>query len=180
MASSYRLVKHGPELWTREKAREIRDQVERQLEKLPAGETLELDGKGVKVFDFSFANELFGRLMHDLPLMKPRRFVIVQHLEPYARENLDKALESLGLAIAERKNNRLSLLGKRGPKDEETFRMIAAAKAPVTAGVLAEKLDTNVTAMNERLAKLVRLGLVHREKRASEAGREQYEYSAPR
>lgn len=178
--TTYLLAQHGPELWTREEARKIRAQVERQLDRLPAGATLVLDAKGVKVFDFSFANELFGRLVHDLHLARPPRFIVVEHMEPYARENLEKALESLGLAIVERRGGKLSLLGKKGPADEETFREIARARKPMTATALSEKMGTNLTAMNERLAKLARLGLVHRDKVASQAGREQYEYSAPR
>lgn len=178
MEVRYQLGQHGEALWTRENARKIRSQVEQQLNKIPGGATLLLDAKGVRVFDFSFANELFGRLVHDLPLVRPQRFLVVTRLEPYARENLEKALESLALTIVERRGGKLLLLGKKGQADDETFQMIAQARSPLTAAALAKRLRTNLTAMNERLAKLTRLGLVHREKVASRAGREQYEYSA--
>jgi hypothetical protein len=40
-------------------------------------------------------------------------------------------LESLGLAIIERKGRKLHLLGKVHPADQETFEAIVRAKGPV-------------------------------------------------
>jgi predicted transcriptional regulator len=66
-------------------------------------------------------------------------------------------------------------LGKVHPADEETFAELVLAGA-VSAGALSKTLDVNLTAMNERLAKLTGLGLVRREKGSSATGREQYVY----
>ncbi len=180
MEIRYKLNKEGSsELWTRKPARKMRLEVEEILPGLAPGDALVLDAKGVRVFDFSFANELFGRLAHDLPTLMPGRFIIVTNLSMYARENLHRALDSLGLVMVERRAGQLSLLGKAGVTDAKTFQAIAKEAKPVTAAALAGSMRTNPTAMNERLTKLTRLGLVSREKGASKVGREQYEYTTP-
>lgn len=175
-----RLRKYGPRLWTREKAKSIRADAELRLEALPALSTLVIDGADVEVFDFSFANELFGRLILSLPTLEPARFIVVEHLEPYARENLDKALLLLNLAIVERRNGRANLLGKVGSADVKTFANLVASRGPATAVQLAERLETSLTAMNERLAKLTKLGVVTRVRAEEPSGREPYAYVAAR
>jgi predicted transcriptional regulator len=177
MESTFTLNKYGAQLWTREKAKAIRQDAEKALDDLNASDVLVIDLKGVEVFDFSFANELFCRLALNLPRDYPGRFVTVENLTGYAEENLQKALEAVGVAMIKRKGQTLSLLGKIHPADESTFSAIRKHKKQVTAVDLAEKLQVNLTAMNERLSKLTSMGLVRREKVASPAGREQYVYS---
>ena len=75
-----------------------------------------------------------------------------------------------------RKGKRLELIGKVHPSDLETFAAIVKVKAPATAAALEDQLEVNLTAMNERLSKLVGLGVIRRRKAVSPAGREQYEY----
>jgi hypothetical protein len=177
MDERFKLGEYGAQLWTREKARQIRDDLTKELEALSAGDVLTIDVKGVEVFDYSFANELFGKTLLGLPHEFPGRFVIVENLTNYTRENLSKALEGMGLAMIEKKEKELSLLGKVNPIDQQTFFAIARAKKPVTASELKEELNINVNAVNERLSKLTSLGLARRQSSVSAAGREQYEYS---
>lgn len=179
MERRFLLRKEGSQLWTREKAKHMNKSIASALEEMEAGDVLVIDAKGVKVFDYSFANELFGKTILRIPDEYPGRFVIVEDLTTYTRENLVKALESMNLAMIERKNTALKLIGKVHPADEQTFRTIVRAGKPVTAAILSETLGVNLTAMNERLSKLVNLGLVRRQKSTSQAGREQYEYSGP-
>ena len=177
MEKIFSLGKFGEHLWTRETARKIRDELDCAFGELEPGNAMVIDLKDVQVFDYSFANELFGKSILNLSTEHPGCFLIVEHVGTYPRENLAKALESLGLAIIERKGGRLRLLGKVHPADAETFEAIVNAKRPVVAAVLTRQLNVNLTAMNERLAKLTKLGLVRRERGTSSAGREQYEYS---
>jgi DNA-binding HxlR family transcriptional regulator len=167
---------HGKHLWTRELAKQIRTTVQQNLDALKAGDVLVLDLSGVEVFDYSFANELFGKTLLSLSSEFPGRFIVVENLTDYTRENLSKALESLGLAIIVRKKLKLELLGKAHPSDVETFGALVAANEPISAVELSKRLSVNLTAMNERLTKLGAMGLVRREKSASVAGREQYTY----
>jgi hypothetical protein len=138
---------------------------------------LVVDATQVEVFDFSFANELFGKTALSLPVEHPGRFVVVAGLTEYTRLNLNEALKSLGLVMIERHGKSHRLLGKVHPADEETFMAVVKAKSPVNATELGQKLGVALTAMNERLTKLARLGLMRRQCAKSAAGREQYEYS---
>lgn len=176
MDKAYALNQDGTHLWTRELARAIRARIEDLLDTLAPGDVLVLDMKAVEVFDFSFANELFGKLLLSLSQQYVGKFIIFEHLTDYTRENLVKALESLSLVAIERKGRKLTILGKAHPVDQETFEAIVQAKGAVTAAELKEKLAVNLNAMNERLTKLTSLGLIRRDKGVSRAGREQYEY----
>ncbi len=171
-----RLKLQGPHLWTREEAKKIRAEVTSILDSLTVGDTLVVDLSKVKVFDYSFANELFGKTMLSLSHEHPGRFMIVENLTEYTRENLGKALEGLNLAMIEREGSKLRLIGKVHPADKETFDALAHSTEPVSAGALSKELGLNLTAMNERLSKLTTLGLIRRDKGSSAAGREQYEY----
>lgn len=175
----YRLAlkKYGSQLWTRERAREARVELTKFLETAESGETVVIDTKGVEVFDYSYANELFGKTLLSLPHEYSGRFLVVENLTTYTRENLSKALEALNLAMIERKGKQLELIGKAHLADRETFDAIVKVKDPVSATTLKDQLSINLTAMNERLSKLTGLGLIRREKGASAAGREQYLYS---
>ncbi|OQZ05372.1 MAG: hypothetical protein B6D36_10495 [Planctomycetes bacterium UTPLA1] len=171
------LGEKGSQLWTRDLAKEIRVGVDAAFEALPEGGVIVIDAADVEVFDFSFANELFGKTLLRLSSEYQGRFVVVTGLKEYTRVNLNEALKSLGLTMIERKGKSLLLIGKVHPTDLETFRAVASAKGPVSATALGEKLEVALTAMNERLTKLAKLGLVRRRPAVSAAGREQYEYT---
>lgn len=175
----FALGDHGPHLWTRELAKDLRKSLLEVLDATEPGETIVIDLKGVEVFDYSFANEFFGKTLLSLQGEYPGRCIIVENLKEYTRENLSKALESLSLAMIERRGGKVEILGKIHPAYKDTFAAIARAGHPVTASELGDKLKLNITAMNERLTKLKELALVHRGEGTSKAGRQQYEYSAP-
>ena len=170
---------YGEHLWTRDTGRHARQDLEKQLEALEPGNTLVIDLAGVQVFDYSFASEFFGKVLLALPREFPDRFLIVENLTDYTHENLVQALEGLGLAMVERKKGKLNLIGKVHSADVETFRAIEHSKIPVTSNHLKERLEINLTAVNERLAKLAGMGLIRRSRITSPAGREQYQYSIP-
>ena len=157
-------------------ARPIRSRLSDVLERLRAGDVLVIDAAGVDVFDFSFAAELFGKTLSTVGVEFPGRFVIVEGLTECTRENLIHALEGLSLLMIERQEDGLKLLGKVHPADEATFAGILEAGEAVSASSLSRQLEVNLTAMNERLAKLSSLGIVRRERSSSASGREQYVY----
>lgn len=176
MEKKFTLKEFGPQLWTREKARPIRSRLGDALDSLKPGDVLVIDASGVEVFDFSFAAELFGKTLSTLGAEYPGRFLIVEGLTDCTRENLTQALEGSNALMIERSGGKLKLLGKVHPADEATFRGILKAGEAVSAGTLSQKLEVNLTAMNERLSKLGSLGIVRREKSSSASGREQYVY----
>lgn len=176
MQSRFEVGKGKEHLWTRQLGAEIRVELERILAQLEPGDVVVLDLKGVQVFDYSFAAELFGKILLSVPREYPGRFVVFEHLTEYTRENLEKALETLGLVAIERDDGRLGLIGKVHPADRDTFRALVDAGEALTAAELTELLHVNVTAMNERLSKLSALGVMRRQPSVSAKGREQYRY----
>jgi len=72
------------------------------------------------------------------------------------------------------------LIGKAHPADVETFNALSQLRRPTTAAALADMFRVNLTAMHERLNKLVEAGVMRREASTSAAGRVQYLYSVPR
>lgn len=167
-------------LWVRERAKELRKDIEKELEALSPGDTLIIDLDGIEVFDYSFANELFGKTILSMSKEYANRFFIVENLNDYTRENLDKALDTLNLIMIERKDNHLQLIGKVHPADRQTFSLIEESSKPLTAIELKDKLGINLTAVNERLNKLTEMALVRRETSVSQAGRQQYTYMGPK
>jgi hypothetical protein len=175
MEKQFNLRQYGSHLWMREKGRQIRMRLAGILENLEVGDVLVINSRGVDVFDFSFADELFGKTLRAFGTQYPGRFVIVENLTDSTSENLVKALESLNLMVIERIKGKLGLLGKVHPADQETFAEVVRSGG-ISAAALSKKLNVNATAMNERLAKLTNLGLVRREKGSSASGREQFVY----
>ena len=161
-------------------AAEPRKELNELLDGSGPGGVVVVDLNGVEAFDFSFANEFFGKTVLSLPKEHPERFLVVENLTEYIRENLEETMEGLKTAVLERKGRELVLLGKIHPAYQETFRLISGTQESVTAGEVSEKMQINVTAANERLAKLAGMGLIRREKGTSESGRELFLYSTVR
>jgi hypothetical protein len=169
-----RLSLPGPTLWTRPEGARLRPHAEELLATLNPGDALIIDLKGIEAFDFSFANEYFGKLILRLQ-EHPGRFLLLEHANTYVEENLTHALESLGLLILHRKGRTLRLLGKAHAADQQTLDAFAKRRS-ITAADLAATLQLNTTAANERLKKFTTLGILRRERTSSDAGREQYTY----
>lgn len=165
------------QLWTRELAKRIRVELNKLLDETTLGDVVIIDAEGIEVFDYSFANELFGKSLLSMPNEYPERFLIVEHLSLYTKENLDKALEGMNLAMIERNGKKIALIGKLHQAYVDTLMSIFNAKEPVSANQVKDELNINLTAANERLSKLVSLGLLRRQKGTSSAGREQFLYS---
>src|SRR5579863_1676035 len=163
MIHNFPLHKYGRQLWTRDLARKVRAELHKILEKADEGDAVVLNLKDVEVFDFSFANELFGKTLFSLPAEFPGRFVLFEHLTPYTRENLINALEGMKLMAISRKGGTYELIGKAHPADVETFNALSQLRQPSTAANLADMFRVNLTAMHERLNKLVEAGVVRRE-----------------
>lgn len=173
MEKTYSL--QDPFYWTRERAVPIRKEILGLMDALGAGDVLALDTRNVQAFDFSFAAELFeGLIKHTR--MGDGHFLAVDGLTEYNRENLHRALESLDVCVIARHDGVVELLGKVNVVDAETFAVVAKHPGPITAAALQERLGVSLNATNERLKKLLGLGLIRRTSARSAAGREQFLY----
>ena len=61
MEDTFLLSPYGKQLWTRQTAQGVRADLYAALARLASGDTLVINVRGVEVFDFSFANEFFGK-----------------------------------------------------------------------------------------------------------------------
>ena len=184
MEKRFNLGRFGKHLWLRDRAREVKPHLLKLFEDLEIGGVVVVDIDGVEAIDQSFPNELFVTTLQKLTIDYPGRFLIFENVSDYMREQLQTAFDRppLGIAVAaieRRKDGSLHLFGKFHPADEETFAAILKAGGSATASELTEQLGVNLTAMNERLTKLTKLGIIRRDKATSQAGREQYQYWAP-
>lgn len=156
---------------------EPRRELNNLLSEIGPGDVVVVDLKGVETFDFSFANEFFGKTALSLSKEHPDRFLVVENLTEYTRENLNETLEGLKTAMIERRDGEVAILGKIHPAYLETFHLIVGSEEPITAGEVSEYMQINITAANERLTKLLGIGLIRREKGISDSGRELFRYS---
>jgi len=165
------------ELWTREFAKQIRNGLNDVLENAGSNGVVVINADGIKVFDFSFANEFFGKSILSLSSEYPGRILLVENLDEYTEENLVETLKSLNIAMLNRKNGEIFVIGKLHSAYIETFFLIYRAAVPLTANNVGENMGITATAANERLTKLTELGLMRRKKDVSNSGREIYVYS---
>jgi hypothetical protein len=154
-----------------------RHKLEAELLASSTGDTVVLDAAGVDAFDISFAGELIVPVVSMLATQYPGRFLVLEHLNEVTRENAGIALELRGLAVVERRGRSLSLLGKVAAVDQETFVRLSRPGQEMTAPELAHDLGLALTAANERLAKLVRLGLTRKSEAAD--GSRAFRYTVP-
>ena len=171
------LYEGNPELWTREIARGIREKIEKYLLSMSAGSLLEIDASGIEVFDYSFASELFAKLILHLPIEYQGRCIAVKGLDNYPEENLDPALKSAGvMMLVNEENGAWHLVGKFSGADQATLDALSKTEGTVSVQDLAEQLEIQVTTCSERLSRLAQFGMVHRFSAGS--GRVQYLYSS--
>lgn len=161
--------------WTRERAIPIRAEILELMEQLAEGDVLLLDVHYVQAFDYSFAAELFERLIKTIR-SRDGRFLLIDGLTEYNRENLQTALESLNLCTIARSDGNVGLVGQFKSVDAETFDLIAKHRKPSSASELQASLGISLNAVNERLKKLLGLGLIRRIPARSASGREQFLY----
>lgn len=163
-------------LWTRTTARAKRAALLKIIDRAKPGQTVVVDAEGLKAFDHSFASEFFSKTLRELPVSYPGVFLVVEHLGEFPTESLEVTLERDRQILLVRAGASLKLIGDHHPADQATIDAIAAEPGPVSAAELSARLGVSINAMNERLAKLARFGLVHRVEGTSPAGRRQFAY----
>lgn len=179
MGSLYRLSDAGQRLWTHEKGRQVRAEIESRLDALPAGEALTVNFEGVEVMDVSFSMEVFGKLYGGLSTAYPEKALVLQKLNSYVKANLDTTLQVRNLiALIVDGPRKWELIGKVTDTDRETMRALAQRKQ-ATAPEIAEALDIKLTTCNQRLRKLSDGGLIIRTKIVAASGGEQNMYKWP-
>jgi hypothetical protein len=168
-----------PHLWGQERAREIRPEIEAELDSVPPGAALRLDLSPIKVMDSSFAVELFGRLYTSMASAYPERALVLMKVTGYVKDNLDSAFKGRGLlGLTVDGTHSWRLVGKTSETDRETLEALYSGKQ-MTAPELASALNIGLTTCNQRLKKLADAGIIIRTRISAPSGGDQFMYRWP-
>lgn len=154
----------GSTLATRTRGDEIRAELEHKIAEKKTESVVIIDLHGVQAFSHSFADAAFGHLIEQLQRGRygKGRYVMFIGANEFTSETLDRVLAQRRLsAIVADEKGRATL---RGSVAEPVMRTLAAVERvdEATTSDLARRLRTSQQAVNNRLAKLVQAGAVHR------------------
>lgn len=175
----YKLSKWGSGfLATRDRGREVREDIEQALRRLSPGETLILDFSDIDAITVSFGDECVAKLL----LARNAgdfidRGIVAEELSEDVHEALDVVLDRRKLAlISPRPGGDLVILGDPGWL-EVTLRAALRLQS-FRAADLADALGITAQAANNRLRLLVASGAVTRERIVPEGGGKEFAYKA--
>lgn len=140
----------------------LRDEVLKRLDGEPADIILPLDFSKVKVIDFSFTDEMLGRIIRRISIGElGGKYIVLESLSDSLRENISVALKERELVCVYVKPNlEIEILGKISEELKKTY-YAAVDKGKITSKDVLE-LDNmdNISAASNRLTKLKELGLL--------------------
>lgn len=175
---TYRIVERWSSsfLATRERGRRVREDVEKELSALLAGQILALDFAGVEGVTVSFGDELVAKLVID---RGSGQFVDCGLVVEGANEDVRETLETVLIrrkvaAVNIDKDGQPEVLGGPGWLPE-TLRAALELRS-FSAAELAEQLGLSPQAANNRLGHLVATGGVVREQVVPEGGGKEFGY----
>ncbi len=156
------------DLVTRPSGQAIRERIERDLEKEPAGAVISLDFSKIGVIDYSCADEIVAKLISRLLSGEyGDRYLLLSGLNENQKENIEVAIERKNLAVmAEMKNGGKAVLGKLNSYLRDTLDFIVKKKKATSKDLAdARKIEANTS--GTRLLNLYKKRLV---KRVEETG----------
>ncbi len=165
----------------RETGKQVREQVLEQLEKHQVDIILPLDFQGVRFVDFSFADEMLGKLVRRIMSRElGERYIVLQSLNESLKENIDVALRERELAcIYVDERGQSEILGKLSEVLKETY-FVVVGKGKITARDLVRHFgNLEISAASNRLTRLEEVGLLCKTKdEIVNGGGRQYVYEA--
>ena len=156
------------DLVTRPSGQAIRERIERDLEKEPAGAVISLDFSKIGVIDYSCADEIVAKLMSRLLSGEyGDKYILLAGLNENQKENIEVAIERKDLAVvAEMKDGGKTVLGKLNSYLRDTLDFIVKKKKATSKDLAdARKIEANTS--GTRLLNLHKKRLV---KRVEETG----------
>jgi len=176
MIIDYQLSQSGSHLWGRPKGATVRQAIEDKLGMAQTGDIVMVDFTDVEVMDYSFSNEVFGKLLSRLPREHTGKHLALKNLNDYVKENLEPALRDLKLIALVIQGERWQLIGNAKNTDVETLRSLEEL-GPADLASIAQKLGISVTACSNRLNKLAEQGLIKKLEVEKPVGNEKYMYA---
>jgi hypothetical protein len=171
-----KLISEGEtKFWTRDKGTEVRNKILSEFE-LSGESILVIDFTGVEIVDFSFASEVVAISVSRLAKELSGKHILIRGMNKSVEENVSVAIERAALCVLIYEDeNAWKLIGKYSDALLTTFKLIKDLKKTDTP-TLAEKLNSTIPVMNNRLRALTDLGLVIKEESSAPSGGKQYNY----
>jgi hypothetical protein len=151
------------DLVTRPSGQEIRERIERDIEKAPDGAVVSLDFSKIGVIDYSCADEIVTKLMSRLLAGEyGDKYLLLAGLNENQKENIEVAIERRDLAIiAEMRDDRRVVLGNLNNYLKDTLDFIVKKKK-ATSKELSDSRKIEANTSGTRLLNLYKKRLVKR------------------
>jgi hypothetical protein len=151
------------DLVTRPSGQEIRERLERDMEKEPDGSVVALDFTNIGIIDYSCADEIVTKLLSRLLAGEyGDKYLLLAGLNENQKENIEVAIERKDLAIiAEMRDNRRIVLGNLNNYLKDTFEFIVKKKK-ATSKELSDARRVEANTSGTRLLNLYKKRLVKR------------------
>lgn len=157
------VAQFGPRLGTRMEGEHARKQLVAMLRALPNDGQVRISLQGMDVLSTSFSDELIGKTLHRLVLGEfGDRTLILETPALDLADGIDVKLAQRQLSMLCLTEDAWHLIGSRSPAIEDTLRLIID-KSETTTKELASELGLQMNACVNRVARLAKLHLIHRE-----------------
>lgn len=166
------LLNRSSDLVTRHSGQNIRNRIERDIEKEKDGEVIALDFSNIGIIDYSCADEIIAKLISRLLGGEyGEKYIILTGLNENQKENIEVALERKELAVPARmEDGRQILIGSLNNYLRETLDFIMK-KGKITAKDLSDALKLGMNTSGTRLLNLHKKKLVKRIEETRNGGR---------
>lgn len=163
----------------REEGRHVREEVLRRMEREPVDIVLPLDFIKVKFMDFSFADEMLGKLVRRIMSRElGEKYIILLSLNESLKENISVALKERELVcIYINEKEEMEILGKLSDVLKDSY-FVAVSKGKITARDLVNHFgNLEINTASNRLTRLQEVGLLCKTKgEVVNGGGRQYVY----
>ncbi len=163
----------------REEGRRVREKVLSRMEHEPIDIVLPLDFIKVKFMDFSFADEMLGKLLRRIMSRElGEKYIVLLSLNESLKENIGVALKERELVcIYTNEKGEIEILGKLSDVLKDSY-LVAVSKGKITARDLVNHFgDLEINTASNRLTRLQEVGLLCKTKdEVVNGGGRQYVY----
>ena len=175
-------VKHlagSTKLWFGQKGSELRSTILQAVEQQKERKLLNVNLEGIEVTDTSYAREAFVNLVALVGGNAEKPQILFTNVAQHVKENMHLSFkEHKKFALITEEDGSWSLIGKFSEQLVDTVRVMAQLKHG-TATEIKKKLknDVELSALNNRLASLHEMCVIHRTTNAQETGGIEYFYT---
>lgn len=171
-----KMEEFGHILVTRKKGEHVREVLTRQVQAAPCDSVLKIEFSGVIVLDYSFADEVIGKLVSRLVSGElGDKYVVLCGVKSDLKENIDVALKQRNLAVMSILDNDWECMGVVKSHLLRALELVNA-NGYMTARELSEHLQIALNTSSNRLGDLFRLRLISRKEDIIVSGGRQFVY----